>query len=221
MTEIISLDELAQQVPSGIRIGIGGVHLARLPIALIDKVLNLGRKDFTYISWGGGLPLELFLEADALKKLVFCFSSLDILGLAPRFRAALETNRVEVEEWTALAMIQGLHAAFFNLPEVPFQVPAGSDLMNTGNFWKKTVSPFTGEPIALARRLDVDTVLFHAQRADRQGNIEIQGARGLDLSLLGASKKNQLQENLSAMDALPKLTDSVVQRIEAIVGDDV
>ena len=190
MTEIISLDELAQQVPSGIRIGIGGVHLARLPIALIDKVLNLGRKDFTYISWGGGLPLELFLEADALKKLVFCFSSLDILGLAPRFRAALETNRVEVEEWTALAMIQGLHAAFFNLPEVPFQVPVGSDLMNTGNFWKKTVSPFTGEPIALARRLDVDTVLFHAQRADRQGNIEIQGARGLDLSLLGASKKN-------------------------------
>ncbi len=190
MAEIVSLDELAQQVPGGIRIGIGGVHLARLPIALIEKVLNLGRKDFTYISWGGGLPLELFLEAESLKKLVFCFSSLDILGLAPRFRQSLETNRVEVEEWTALAMIQGLHAAFFNLPELPFQIPVGSDLMNTGNFWKKSVSPFTGEPIALARRLDVDTVLFHAQRADRQGNIEIQGARGLDLSLLGASKKN-------------------------------
>src|ERR1700722_16597911 len=108
ITEIVSLDELSQKVPGGI--GIGGVHLARLPIALIEKVLNLGRKDFTYISWGGGLPLELFLEAEALKKLVFCFSSLDILGLAPRFRQTLETNRVEVEEWTALAMIQGLHA---------------------------------------------------------------------------------------------------------------
>ena len=46
------------------RIGVGGVHLARLPIALIENVLNLGRKDFTYISWGGGLPLELFLEAE-------------------------------------------------------------------------------------------------------------------------------------------------------------
>ena len=44
MTEIVSLDELAQQVPGGMRIGIGGVHLARLPIALIEKVLNLGRK---------------------------------------------------------------------------------------------------------------------------------------------------------------------------------
>jgi glutaconate CoA-transferase, subunit A len=189
MTDIVTLDELAEQVPESIRIGIGGVHLARLPIALIEKVLALGRKDFTYVSWGGGLPLEMFLEAGALKKLIFCFSSLDILGLAPRFREALETGRVEVEEWTALAMIQGLHAAFFNLPEMPFQIPLGSDLMRTGNFWKQTHSHFTGEAVGQARRLDIDAVLFHAQRADRQGNVEIQGARGLDLSLLGAARK--------------------------------
>ncbi len=188
MRQIVSLDELAQQVPTGARIGVGGVHLARLPIALIESVLSLGRRDFTYVSWGGGLPLELFLQADALRKLIFCFSSLDILGLAPRFREALETGRVEVEEWTALAMIQALHASFFNLPEMPFQLPAGSDLMSVGNFWKQTVSPFTGESIGQARRLDIDVLLIHAQRADRDGNVEIQGARGLDVSLLGAAK---------------------------------
>jgi glutaconate CoA-transferase subunit A len=188
MTRILGLDELAQQVPSGARIGVGGVHLARLPIALIASVLALGRGNFTYVSWGGGLPLELFLHADAIKKLIFCFSSLDILGLSPQFREALETQRIEVEEWTALAMIQGLHAAFFNLPEMPFQLPAGSDLMSVGSFWKQTVSSFTGEPIGLARRLDIDVLLIHAQRADRDGNVEIQGARGLDLSLLGAAK---------------------------------
>jgi glutaconate CoA-transferase subunit A len=188
MKQIVSLDELAQQVPTGARIGVGGVHLARLPIALIESVLSLGRRDFTYVSWGGGLPLELFLQADALRKLIFCFSSLDILGLAPRFREALESGRIEVEEWTALAMIQALHAAFFNLPEMPFQLPAGSDLMSLGNFWKQTVSPFTGEAIGQARRLDIDILLIHAQRADRDGNVEIQGARGLDVSLLGAAK---------------------------------
>ncbi len=188
MTRIVGLDELAQQVPNGARIGVGGVHFARLPIALIESVLALGRRDFTYVSWGGGLPLELFLEAGALKKLIFCFSSLDILGLAPRFREALETERIEVEEWTALAMIQALHAAFFNLPEMPFQLPAGSDLMSVGNFWKRTVSPFTGDLVGQARRLDIDVLLIHAQRGDRNGNVEIQGARGLDLSLLGAAK---------------------------------
>src|SRR5205823_4719089 len=148
MSTILSLDELAESVPSGVRLGIGGVHLSRLPIALIRRILGDEKKHFVFISWGGGLLLELFLEADAVRKLIFCFSSLDIFGLAPKFREALEQNKIEIEEWSALAMAQGLHAAHFNLPEMPFQVPVGSDLMRTGTFWKETVSAFTGEPVA-------------------------------------------------------------------------
>ena len=189
MSTILRLAELAESVPGGVRLGIGGVHLSRLPIALIRRILAGEKKNFVFISWGGGLPLELFLEANAVRKLIFCFSSLDIFGLAPKFREALEQNKIEIEEWSALAMAQGLHAAHFNLPEMPFQVPVGSDLMRTGTFWKETVSAFTGEPVAQASRHDVDVLLLHAQRADGAGNIEIQGARGYDLALLGASKK--------------------------------
>ena len=189
MTEIVTLDELAAGVPDGVRLGIGGVHLSRLPLALIREILALGKKDFVFIGWGGGLALELFLEAKAVRRLLFCFSSLDIFGLAPRFREALERQQIEVEEWTALAMMQALLAAHFRLPEMPFQLPAGSDLMRAGDFWKACPSPFSGEMVGQARRLDVDVLLLHAQRADRDGNIEIQGARGFDLALLGAAKK--------------------------------
>ncbi len=189
MATILRLDELAELVSTGTRLGIGGVHLSRLPIALIKMVLAKGKKDFVFISWGGGLPLELFLEANAVRKLIFCFSSLDIFGLSPRFRDALENQKIEIEEWTALAMAQALHAAHFNLPEMPFQVPVGSDLMRTGSFWKETTSVFSGKALGQAGRLDVDVLLLHAQRADRAGNIEIQGARGYDLSLLGAARK--------------------------------
>lgn len=189
MTSMVSIDELARMTPNGARLGVGGVHLSRLPIALIQQILFQGRRDFVFTSWGGGLALELFLEAKAVRKLIFCFSSLDIFGLAPRFREALESQTIEVEEWTALAMVQGLHAAHFNLPELPFQLPLGSDLLRTGGFWKETVSVFSGAPIGQVRRLDIDLLLLHTQRADRAGNIEIQGARGLDISLLGAAKK--------------------------------
>lgn len=188
MTEFISIDDLALSVPDGVRLGIGGVHLSRLPIALMRKIISVGKKDFVFTSWGGGLPLELFLEADAVRRLIFCFSSLDIFGLAPRFREALEKQQIEVEEWSALAMIQGLHAAHFRLPEMPFQLPAGSDLMENGDFWKAVPSIFENQQVGQARRLDIDVLLLHAQRADTAGNIEIQGSRGLDLSLLGASK---------------------------------
>lgn len=189
MAEIVNLDELARQVPDGVRLGVGGVHLARLPVALIKRIIEIGRKDFVFTGWGGGLALELFLEASAVRKLIFCFSSLDIFGLAPRFREALEHQTIEVEEWTALAMVQALHAAHFNLSEMPFQIPTGSDLMNAGKFWKASPSVFSGTTLGQARRLDIDVLLLHAQRTDYAGNIEIQGARGLDLSMIGAAKK--------------------------------
>src|SRR2546430_7346523 len=86
-------------------------------------------------------------------------------------------------------MPQGLHARLSNLQKRPFQIPAGSDLMKTGTFWKETVSAFTCKPLAQASRLDVDVLLLHAQRADRAGNVEIQGARGYDLALVAAAKK--------------------------------
>jgi glutaconate CoA-transferase subunit A len=188
MTEFTTLHELAERVPSGSRLGIGGVHISRLPLALIRQVLAHGKTDFSFVSWGGGFALELFLAARAIRQLSFCFSSLDIFGLAPRFREALEKQQIEVEEWTALAMMQALHAAHFRLPEMPFQLPAGSDLMREGTFWKSTPSVFTGDDLGHARRLDIDYLLLHAQRADRAGNIEIQGARGFDLALLGAAQ---------------------------------
>jgi len=188
MTDFIQIENLAQRVPDGARLGIGGVHLSRLPLALIRSVIAAGKKDFVFTSWGGGLPLELLLEAKAVRKLIFCFSSLDIFGLAPRFREALERDQVEVEEWSALAMMQGLHAAHFRLPEMPFQLPAGSDLMQHGDFWKATRSTFGEGEVGHARRLDIDALLLHVQRADRAGNIEIQGSRGFDLALLGAAQ---------------------------------
>jgi glutaconate CoA-transferase subunit A len=188
-TKRVTLDELAALVPDGARLGIGGVHLSRLPLALIRKVIALGRRDFVFTSWGGGLPLEMFLAARAVRKLIFCFSSLDIFGLSPRFREALEKDQIEVEEWSALAFMQGLHAAHFRLPEMPFQLPAGSDLMQTGDFWTAAPSLFSNGLIGQARRLDIDVLLLHVQRADRSGNIEIQGARGFDLAMLGAAQK--------------------------------
>jgi glutaconate CoA-transferase subunit A len=185
--KLVTLAELAGRIPSGAALGIGGVHFSRVPIALIKALLAGGKRDFTFISWGGGVPLEMFLEANAVKKLVFTFSSLDVFGLAPRFRKALEENRIEVEEWTALAMIQGMHAAWMRLPEMPFQVPLGSEMMSRGDFWRVEQTP--SGPVAYARALPMDILLLHAQRADTAGNIEMEGARGLDLSMAGAAKQ--------------------------------
>lgn len=184
----VSLDELAAMVPDGARLGIGGFHFSRLPIAAIQAAIARGVKDLDYISWGGSLGLELLLQAGAVKKLTLCFNSLDVFGLAPRFRAAIESGQVELEDWTALGMMQGHHAAQHGVPSMPFPIPRGSEILARSGFAPVYADPVTGAEVAAARALALDVFLLHAQRADEAGNVEIQGGRGLDFSSVFAAR---------------------------------
>jgi glutaconate CoA-transferase subunit A len=185
----LNLSELAALVPSGARLGIGGFHFSRLPIALVQTVLQHGVRDLAYVSWGGSLGLELLLEAGAVRSMALCFNSLDVFGLAPRFRRAVEEGSVPLEEWTALGMMQGFHAAQHGLPSMPFPLPLGSEIVARSGFATPYPDPVTGTAVGAARALPLDVFLLHAQRADADGNVEIQGGRGLDLSCIFAARE--------------------------------
>lgn len=184
----VSLPDLAALVSSGSTLGIGGFHFSRLPIALIQEVVRQGTRDLDYISWGGSLGLEMLLEAGAVRSMALCFNSLDVFGLAPRFRKAVESGAVPLEEWTALGMMQGFHAAQHGLPSMPFPLPVGSEIVERSGFATVYADPATGAEVGAARALPLDVFLLHAQRADEDGNVEIQGGRGLDLSSIFAAR---------------------------------
>ncbi|WP_244494928.1 CoA-transferase [Bosea sp. Root483D1] len=169
--------------------GVGGHHFARLPIALINAITGRGAKGLRYVSWAGGLPLELLLEAEAVTEIDTCFSSLDIFGLPPRFRKAAETTALPVRDWTALAMIQALRAAQQNLPSLPFQPPAGSEMLARVPGVKLAPDAIDGEVTAFVPALRLDTLVLHAQRADESGNVQILGPRALDVAMVGAARQ--------------------------------
>lgn len=178
---------LVEPVRSGSVVAVGGFHFTRIPVAQLRALARHGVANLHYLSWGGGLALELLLDAGAVDRATLTFSSLDLFGLAPRFRASVEQGTLELDEWTALAMIKGLEAAGENLPYGVFQTPAGSDLAS--RFAVAPSAPdHAGAPLAIAPALSPDTLLLHAQRADDAGNVELAGARGLDRSLLFASR---------------------------------
>lgn len=184
-----TVEELAGMVRTGDRFGVGGHHFARLPITLLRAIGRRGVKGLRYVAWAGGLSLELLLEAGAVAEIDVCFSSLDIFGLPPRFRAAAETNAVPVRDWTALAMIQALRAAQQNLPSMPFQLPAGSDMLSRMPHAKLVHDPIAGGEIGAIPALRIDTLVLHAQRADESGNVQIIGPRALDFAMAGAARR--------------------------------
>src|SRR5262245_60694217 len=184
-----NLEGLSAMVANGDLFGVGGHHFARLPIALLRAIGRRRVSGLHYVSWAGGLPLELMLEANAVAEIDICFSSLDIFGLPPRFRAVAESRAMPVRDWTALAMIQALRAAQANLPSLPFQLPAGSDMMRRIPGAQEAVDPVDRSTVGVVPALRLDTVVLHAQRADEAGNVQILGPRALDLAMVGAAKK--------------------------------
>ena len=184
-----SLNTLTSLIKNNTSIGIGGHHFARLPISLINKLLEKNPKNLEFISWSGGLALELFLQKNAVKKIQICFSSLDIFGLAPLFRKTCENKSIEVIDWSALGLIKALRAGQQNLDSEIFQYPWGSDLPNKTNYCKKFKDPISKNNFAIVPSLKIDNFLLHASRADEDGNIEILGPRALDTIMAGASKQ--------------------------------
>lgn len=183
------VEGLAAMVGQGNSLGVGGHHFARLPIALLRAIVSSGVKDLHFVCWAGGLPLELLLEANAVAEIDLCFSSLDIFGLPPRFRAAAETGAIPVRDWTALAMIQALRAAQQNLPSMPFQLPDGSDMLARVPGASARPDPIAGTDTGFIPPLRLDAFVVHAQRADESGNVQIVGPRALDFAMAGAARK--------------------------------
>ena len=103
-----SLNYLSSLIKNDTSIGIGGHHFARLPIALINNLLNKNPKNLEFISWSGGLALELFLQKNAVNRIQICFSSLDIFGLAPLFRKTCENKTIEAHFGLLLGLIKAL-----------------------------------------------------------------------------------------------------------------
>jgi glutaconate CoA-transferase subunit A len=185
MTAFEPISAQVARIQDGACIAVGGHHFARLPMAALRALCATSARDLHWFSWGGGLPLELLLQADKIARIDLCFSSLDIFGLPPRFRAVAESRAVPVHDWPALAMIGALEAAMRNLPAMPVQLPLGSDLASSC----PGLTP-TGDGVtAMAAAVRPDVVLIHAPYADTAGNVAIHGARALDVLLAGAARQ--------------------------------
>jgi glutaconate CoA-transferase subunit A len=224
MAEIVSLQALAAQVRSGMRVAVpadyGGVAMAATAAIIANRPQNLHLVGVPVTGMQGdmliGEGLVGVLETSAV--------TLGEAGGAPRFIDGVRHGAFRLMDATCPAVHSGLIAAQKGVPFLPIRGIIGSDLLKTRTDWKIIDNPYApDDPIVVVPAIHPDIALFHAPEADRFGNVRIGRRRELATMAYASkatlvtveriSETSLLHDEDSAAGVLPAL---YVERIAVV-----
>ena len=167
---VMSPDEVAGELRSGMTVGIGGWGSRRKPMALVRAILRSGLKDLEIVSYGGP-DVGLLIAGGHVRRVVTGFVSLDTIPLEPHFRQARQRGTVDLAELDEGMLHWGLLAAAHRLPFLPIRAGLGSDVPRVNPGLRTVRSPYAdGEELVAMPALRLDAALIHLNRADAAGN---------------------------------------------------
>jgi len=171
-----------------------GASLALAPdysgcaLSVIRRLINLGLKDLHLIGVPQlGFQADLLIGAGAVRSIETAAVTLGEAGPAPCFTRAIKDGSLKIMDSTCPIIHAGLQAAEKGIPFMPIRGVIGSDLVSNRPDWQTIDNPFRSEPdqkadpILLAPAIKPDVALFHAAKADRDGNVWIGVRRELML----------------------------------------
>lgn len=121
-----------------------------------------------------GLQADLLIGAGCVSDVEAAAVTLGEFGLAPRFTAAVKAGTITVRDTTCPAIHGALQASEKGLPFLPLRGLLGTDVLARRGDWMVTENPFgSDDPIVLLPAIRPDVTLFHAPKADRDGNVWI------------------------------------------------
>jgi len=206
MARLSSLSEaIKDAVRDGDTVALEGfTHL--IPHAAGHEIIRQGRKDLTLIRMTPDLIYDQFIGMGCARKLVFSWGGNPGVGSLHRLRDAVENgwpNRLDLEEHSHAAMANAYEAGAAGLPCAIFRGYIGGDLPKVNAKIKRITCPFTGEELAAIPAHRPDVAVIHAQRADRAGNVMIEGVLGVQKEAVLAAKRSVVTVE-EIVDELPE-----------------
>jgi glutaconate CoA-transferase, subunit A len=199
-------DAIAELVHDGDTIALEGfTHL--IPVAAGQEIIRQRRRDLTLVRLTPDIVYDQLIGAGCARKLVFSWGGNPGVGSLHRFRDAIENGwpqPLEIEEHSHAALANRYVAAASGLP---FAVLRGAP--GTGLPAQPIVCPFTGETLTAVPRLHLDVAVIHAQRADRDGNVQLWGLTGVQKEAVLAARRS-LATVEEVVDELEPMPDAVV-----------
>jgi glutaconate CoA-transferase, subunit A len=168
----------------------GFTHL--IPTAAAHEAIRQGRKELTLIRMTPDLIYDQMIGMGMARKLVFSYAGNPGVGLLRRLRDAVENGwprPIELEEHSHAAMANAYEAGAAGLPCAIFRGYRGAGLAKVNPNVKTIECPFTGERLAAVPSLRPDVAFIHAQKADRKGNVLVEGIIGIQKEAVLAARR--------------------------------
>jgi glutaconate CoA-transferase subunit A len=185
-------DAVAAHVQDGDSVAMEGfTHL--IPFAAGHEVIRQRRKELTLIRMTPDLIYDQLIGMGCAGTVVFSWGGNPGVGSLHRLRDAVERGwpaPLEVEEHSHAAMAAAYAAGAAGLPCAILRGYLGADLANVNRNIKSIACPFTGERLAAVPAIRPDVAIVHAQRADRQGNVLVEGIVGVQKEAVLAARRS-------------------------------
>jgi glutaconate CoA-transferase subunit A len=193
MSEFLSLaTAIARLVRPGDRVALEGfTHL--IPFAAGHEIIRQEISDLTLIRMTPDLLYDQMIGCGCARKLVFSWGGNPGVGSLHRLRDAAERGwprPLEMEEHSHSGMAHAYAAGAAGMPCAVFRGYRGSDLARVNTNIRFVVCPFTGEELACVPAIRPDVAIIHAQKADRSGNVLIEGIVGVQKEAVLAAARS-------------------------------
>ncbi len=168
----------------------GFTHL--IPFAAGHEVIRQGRKRLTLYRMTPDLIYDQLIGMGAAERLVFSWGGNPGVGSLHRLRDAVERDwpaPLQLVEHSHAAMANAYDAGAANLPFAVLRGYVGTDLPGVNPQIRAIQCPFTGEQLAAVPAIRPDASVIHAQKADAEGNVLLEGIVGVQKQAVLAAKR--------------------------------
>jgi glutaconate CoA-transferase subunit A len=177
---ILSVDELAARIAPGALVAIPPDY-SGVPMALTRALVARGAAGLRVLAVPtSGIQVDVLIGAGCVAELEAAAVTLGEYGHAPRFTAAIRAGTLRMRDTTCPAVHAALQASEKGVPFLPLRGLIGTDVLKNRGDWKLADNPFAaGDPIVFLPAIKPDIAVFHAAKADRDGNVWIGRRREL------------------------------------------
>jgi glutaconate CoA-transferase subunit A len=205
-------EAVAQFVHDGDEVALEGfTHL--IPFAAGQEIIRQRRRELTLIRMTPDLLYDQMIGMGTARKLIFSWGGNPGVGSLHRFRDAVEKSwpqPLEIIEHSHAAMANAYDAGAANLPFAVFRGYRGSDLPSVNSTIRWIHCPYTNEKLACVPALRPTVTIIHAQKADREGNVLIEGIIGVQKEAVLAARTAIATVEEIVDDFGPRSTNAVI-----------